>query len=110
MYMGPSKLKLIRDPIYKEFHMLHKYILHAFISFSKVGAPTSVTYLYQTPLFRVVSVLVCLPRTDTRKTRLKEIGLRAQIVMTILVSIFNIIGGDLYDNLMSMRIFIYENT
>ena len=25
MYMGPSKLKLIRDPIYKEFHMLHKY-------------------------------------------------------------------------------------
>ena len=49
-------------------------------------------------------------RTDTRKTRLKEIGLRAQIVMTILVSIFNMIGGDLYDNLMSMRMFIYENT
>ena len=35
----------------------------------------------------------------------KEIGLRAQNMITILGSIVNITGGDLGDHLMSMRIF-----
>jgi hypothetical protein len=36
---------------------------------------------------------------------LKEIGLRAQNTLTVLGSIVNIIGEDIYDHLMSMRIF-----
>ena len=36
---------------------------------------------------------------------LKEIGPHAQNMLTILGSIVNIILGDLYDHLMSMRIF-----
>ena len=36
---------------------------------------------------------------------LQEIALHAQNMITILVSIVNIIGGDLYDHFISMRIF-----
>ena len=35
----------------------------------------------------------------------KEIGLNAQNVISILGSIVNMIGGDLYENLMNTRIF-----
>ena len=35
----------------------------------------------------------------------QEIELQAKIMITILASIVKIIGGDLYDQLMSMRIF-----
>jgi hypothetical protein len=41
------------------------------------------------------------PRTDTKKMCLKEIGLCVQNMITALGSIVNIIGGDLYDHLMS---------
>jgi hypothetical protein len=42
-------------------------------------------------------------------TCLKEIGLHAQNMITILDSIGNVIGGDLDDHLMSSRIFTIDN-
>ena len=46
------------------------------------------------------------PRIDTKKTYLKETGLHAQNMITILGSINNIIGWT-YDHLMSMRMFTF---
>ena len=40
---------------------------------------------------------------------LKEIGLHDQIMLTILGSVVNIIGGSLYDHLMNKRIFTFIN-
>ena len=41
---------------------------------------------------------------DTNETKcLKEVGLRAQNMVTILGSIVNMIGEDLYDHLIRMR-------
>ena len=46
------------------------------------------------------------PRTDTKQTvYLNKIELRAEVMITIQSSIVNIIGCDLYDHFMSMRIF-----
>ena len=38
----------------------------------------------------------------------EDIGLHVQNMLAILGSIMNIIGGDLYDHLINMRIFILE--
>ena len=43
--------------------------------------------------------------SNTPKRHLKEIGLCAQYMLIILGSIVKIIGGDIYDHLMCMRIF-----
>ena len=48
-------------------------------------------------------------RTDTKNTCLKEIGLHAQELLTILGSNVNIIGeGGLYDHLIRLRIFFIQ--
>ena len=76
--------------------------LDSFLCTTKVDVPDTVTYLNKTPIFEwYVGVA---PRTNFEKTCLKESELHAQNMIIILGSIVNIMG-DLYDHLMSMRIF-----
>ena len=56
--------------------------------------PNSVTNLISDVLYSSGMWLDLAPRTDTKKTCVKkEIGLRAQNMITILSSIVNLIGG-----------------
>ena len=73
--------------------------------FDKVDNPYSVIFLTRTPIW-VVCGLVGYKNGHQKDTCSKEIGPHAQNMMTIPGSIVNIIGGDLYDHLMSTRIFI----
>ena len=60
---------------------------------SKVDNPYVVAFLIRTPIFEWYGVW-CGSETGYQKAMcLKEIGLRAPDMMTILDSIFNIIGG-----------------
>ena len=72
----------------------------------KVDVPISITYLNWTSFFKWYVVMCGSKNGHKKYMYLKEIGLRAQYMMTILGSIVNIIGrGNLYDHLMSTRIF-----
>ena len=63
------------------------------------------THLERTSIFEWCEVSWDLDM-DTNKTKcLKEFELRGQNLVTILGSIVNIIGVDLYDNLMRTRVF-----
>ena len=62
----------------------------------KVDIPNSVTCLTRTPIFRWY-VVRCGPKNVYQKIImcLKELGLQAQNMVTILSSIVNIIGGSI---------------
>ena len=61
------------------------------------------THLGRTPIFEWC-VLSWDLNMDTNETKcLKEVGLRAQNMVTILGSIVNMIGEDLYNHLIRMR-------
>ena len=63
------------------------------------------THLERTSIFEWCEVSWDLDM-DTNKTKcLQEFELRGQNLVTILGSIVNIIGVDLYDNLMRTRVF-----
>jgi hypothetical protein len=72
-----------------------------------VDAHDLVTYFIPTPIFEWYVVECGYKNKYTNDTCLKEIGLRAKNMITILGSIVNIIGVTyLYDHLTSKRIFI----
>ena len=71
----------------------------------KVGMLDAITYLNRTPIFESY-VICCGSKNKHSKDMLfKEIRLHARIMTTILSSVVDIIGRDLYDQLMSTRIF-----
>ena len=67
--------------------------------------PMSITYFYRTLVFEWYVIWRGLKNKYKKDMCLKEIGLCAQNMITILSSTINIIGGDLYNELMSTRIF-----
>ena len=69
---------------------------------NRVDVPNLVTYRNQPLIFEWYVVLL-LPRSDTIRTR-EEIKESAQNTIITIVSIINIVGGDLHDHLMSTRI------
>ena len=64
----------------------------------------SITYLNHT-LINEWHVVWWGSRIDTKKTCIKDIGLCAQNMITILGLMVKIVVGNLYDHLMSTRIF-----
>lgn len=63
----------------------------------KVYVPNLVIYLHRTPRFELC-VLCCGSKNKyLQDTIFEEIGLHTQITITILISMVNIIGVDLYD-------------
>ena len=72
---------------------------------SKISGPDLVTILNGHPYLSGVWSDVDL-RTDTKKTCvLIEIGLHALSMLTILNSMVNVVGGDIYDQFLRERIF-----
>ena len=70
----------------------------------KIDMPNSTTYPKRTHVFEWY-VVWCGSKSGYQKDKcFEEIRLHAQNVVDILGSIVNIIGRDLYDHLMSMRI------
>ena len=68
--------------------------------------PNLTTYLNQILIFEGYVVRCAFKNAYQKDTCLKEIGLHAQNMTTILGSIVNIIGGrDRYDHLMSTKTF-----
>ena len=63
------------------------------ITFLKVDVPNLVTYLYQTPIFEWCLVRCRSQYWHMKDACLKEIGLRAHVILIILGSIVNIIGA-----------------
>ena len=70
----------------------------------KVDVSISVPSLDWTPIFEWYVVRCGSKNIYQKDTCLKEIRLLAQNIITILGSIANIIGGDLYDHLTNTRI------
>ena len=68
----------------------------------KQSRPNSINYLKQTPIFEWC-VLRCGSKNGHQKDimHFKEIGLRAQNLLTILGSIFNMIGGPIFAFIMT---------
>lgn len=64
---------------------------------------------HRTAIFEWCEVMHVSTNGHQNDTCLKEIGLHAQNMIIILGSISNIIGGDLDDQLMSSRIFTFDN-
>ena len=58
----------------------------------KIDVSNLVPYLSWTPIYVSGTWLGVAPRTDTKKTCLKEIGLHAQNMISILGSIVSMIG------------------
>ena len=71
----------------------------------KVDVPNSVTYLRRTLIFEWYVVWCGSKNKYQKDTCLKEIGLHAQNMITIVASIIDLLGGNLYDHSMSTRIF-----
>ena len=71
----------------------------------KVDVVNSITYPSWTPIYEWYVVRCDSKDRGHKGMCLKEIELCAQNTITILSSIFDIIGGDQYDHSMSMRMF-----
>ena len=71
---------------------------------NKVEVPNLMADLSRTPIFKWY-VVRCGSNRYQKHVCFKEIGLRAQKMITILGSIVNIIESDLHDHFMSTRIF-----
>ena len=67
--------------------------------------PNLVISLNWTPIFESYVVRCGFKNTYPKDMSFQEFGLHAQIMITILSSLVNIIGEDIYDQLLSMRIF-----
>jgi hypothetical protein len=78
----------------------HSFLTALKQSHIKVSRPYSVTHLKCSPIFECS---VGSKNGSQKYTCLQEIGLRAQNVLTIIDSIVNLIGGDLYDHQMRIE-------
>ena len=70
-----------------------------------VDVPNLITYLTCTPIFEWYLVWCGYKNEYKKDMCLKEIGLHAQNMITIVSLTINMIGGDLYDHLLSTKIF-----
>ena len=71
----------------------------------KASLPNSTSIAILTPIFSGMWLGMVLRIETKTYVCFKEIGLCAQNTLTILDSLVNMIGGDLCDHLMNMRIF-----